>query len=135
MSTSAATTPRRTCWVTSVRASCGPQSSPPATRHRNYGEFEYEQGKPAGTWQQYYCAAKSVQDGGDPAQLTTPDLKGNYGSVIPSLNKIADPLSPPFDLVLPTSTGKQIWKQDFEKNGPANFNMIWLLERSHRRPG
>ena len=68
---------------------------------RNYGEFEYEQGKPPGTWQQYYCAAKSVQDGGDPAQLTTPDLKGNYGSVIPSLNKIADPLSPPFDLSTP----------------------------------
>jgi hypothetical protein len=92
---------------------------------RNYGEFEYMQGKPPGTWQQYYCAAKSVQDGGDPAQLTTPDLKGNYGSVIPSLNKIADPLSPPFDLTIPDIYREQIWKQDFERNGPANFNMIW----------
>ena len=38
---------------------------------RNYGEFEYTEGKPANsTWQQYYCAAKSTDNGGDPAQLT-----------------------------------------------------------------
>src|SRR6201994_4779254 len=92
---------------------------------RNYGEFEYDEGKPPGTWQQYYCAAKSVENGGDPAQLTTPDLKGNYGSVIPSLNAIADPQSPPFDLTIPDIYRYQIWKQDFEANGPANFNMIW----------
>src|SRR5499427_4265974 len=93
---------------------------------RNYGEFEYIEGKPSGTWQQYYCAAKSVQNGGDPAQLTTPGLKGNYGSAIPSLNTIADPLSPPFDLSIPDIYRSEIWKQDFEQNGPANFNMIWL---------
>ena len=93
---------------------------------RNYGEFEYMEGKPPGTWQQYYCATKSVENGGDPSQLTTPDLKGNYGSVIPSLNAIADPQSPPFDLSIPDIYRYQIWKQDFEKNGPANFNMIWL---------
>jgi YVTN family beta-propeller protein len=93
---------------------------------RNYGEFEYMEGKPAGTWQQYYCASKSVQNGGDPAELTSPDLKGNYGSVIPSLNQIADPQSPPFDLSIPDIYRYQLWKQDFEKNGPANFNMVWL---------
>ena len=93
---------------------------------RNYGEFEYTEGKPAGTWQQYYCAAKSVESGGDPAQLTAPDLKGNYGSVIPSLNAIADPLSPPFDTSIPDIYRYEIWKQDFEQNGPANFNMMWL---------
>jgi phospholipase C len=93
---------------------------------RNYGEFEYMEGKPAGTWQQYYCAAKSVEHGGDPAQLTAPDLKGNYGSVIPSLNAIADPQSPPFDLSIPDIYRYEIWKQDFEKNGLANFGMIWL---------
>ena len=93
---------------------------------RNYGEFEYQEGKPPGTWQQYYCAANSVQNGGDPAQLTTPDLKGNYGSVIPSLNAIADPQSPPYDLSIPDIYRYQIWKQDFENNGPANFNMIWF---------
>jgi YVTN family beta-propeller protein len=93
---------------------------------RNYGEFEYMEGKPSGTWQQYYCAAKSVASGGDPAQLTAAGLKGNYGSAIPSLNAIADPLSPPFDLTIPDIYREQIWKQDFEKNGPADFNMIWF---------
>ncbi|GHJ40883.1 bifunctional YncE family protein/alkaline phosphatase family protein [Streptomyces sp. TS71-3] len=93
---------------------------------RNYGEFEYMEGKPAGSWQQYYCAAKSVDDGGDPAQLTAPDLKGDYGSVIPSLNKIADPQSPPFDLAIPDTYRYQTWKQDFEKKGPSNLNMVWL---------
>jgi YVTN family beta-propeller protein len=93
---------------------------------RNYGEFEYLEGKPSGTWQQYYCATKSVDNGGDPAQLTAAGLKGNYGSAIPSLNAIADSQSPPFDLSIPDIYRAQIWKQNFEKNGPANFNMIWL---------
>jgi YVTN family beta-propeller protein len=93
---------------------------------RNYGEFEYTEGKPSGTWQDYYCAVKSVENGGDPAQLTAPNLKGNYGSVIPSLNAIADPLSPPFDTSIPDVYRYEIWKQDFEQNGPANFNMVWL---------
>ena len=93
---------------------------------RNYGEFEYMEGKPSGTWQQYYCATKSVMNGGDPAQLTAAGLKGNYGSAIPSLNAIADPQSPPFDLSIPDIYRAQIWQQDFQKNGPANFNMIWL---------
>ncbi|MCL1870819.1 MAG: phosphoesterase [Promicromonosporaceae bacterium] len=94
---------------------------------RNFGEFEYTEGKPAGsTWQQYYCAAKSVDAGGDPAQLTTPALKGNYGSVIPSLNDITVPAAPPFDTSIPDQYRYQIWKQDFEKNGPANLNMMWL---------
>jgi YVTN family beta-propeller protein len=93
---------------------------------KNYGEFEYMEGKPAGSWQQYYCATKSVESGGDPAQLTAPGLKGDYGSVIPSLNAIADPQSPPFDLSIPDIYRAQIWKQNFEQNGPANFNMMWL---------
>jgi len=93
---------------------------------RNYGEFEYMEGKPSGTWQQYYCAAKSVMSGGDPSQLTAPGLKGDYGSVIPSLNAIADSESPPFDLTIPDIYRYEIWKQDFESNGPRNFNMIWF---------
>jgi YVTN family beta-propeller protein len=93
---------------------------------RNYGEFEYTEGKPSGTWQDYYCAVKSVENGGDPSQLTAPNLKGNYGSVIPSLNAIADPQSPPFDTSIPDIYRYEIWKQDFENNGPANFNMVWL---------
>jgi hypothetical protein len=94
---------------------------------RNFGEFEYTEGKPSGgTWQQYYCAAKAVGAGGDPAQLTTANLKGNYGSVIPSLNAIANHLSPPYDLSIPDLYRVQIWKQEFEANGPANLNMFWL---------
>src|SRR3954453_18574647 len=93
---------------------------------RNYGEFLYTEGKPPGTWQQYYCAVKSVWAGGDAAQLTAPELKGNYGSVIPSLNAITNPTSPPFDTAIPDIYRYQIWKQEFEKNGPANFNMVWL---------
>jgi hypothetical protein len=93
---------------------------------RNYGEFEYPEGKPSGSWSQYYCATESVMHGGNPEQLTTPELKGDYGSVIPSLNAIADPESPPFDLTIPDIYRYEIWKQDFEKNGPANFNMIWF---------
>ncbi|MCW2796428.1 MAG: phosphoesterase, partial [Nocardioides sp.] len=93
---------------------------------KNYGEFEYTEGKPAGTWQQYYCATKNVEDGGDPAQLTAPALKGDYGSVIPSLNAIADHLSPPFDTSIPDMYRYAIWKQDFQHNGPANLNMMWL---------
>ena len=93
---------------------------------RNFGEFEYSEGKPSGSWQQYFCASTSVEDGGDPAQLITPELKGNYGSVIPSLNDITNPLSPPYDLSIPDIYRYQIWKQDFEKNGPTNFQMMWL---------
>ena len=93
---------------------------------RNFGEFEYTEGKPSGSWQQYYCAVEGVEGGGDPAQLTSPELKGDYGSVIPSLNAIANPLSPPFDLSIPDVYRYQIWKQEFEKKGPANFQMLWL---------
>ncbi|HEY7043586.1 MAG TPA: YncE family protein, partial [Nocardioidaceae bacterium] len=93
---------------------------------RNFGEFEYMEGKPSGTWQDYYCAVKSVRSGGDPSLLTAPNLKGNYGSVIPSLNAITNHLSPPFDEAIPDIYRYQIWKQEFEASGPANFNMMWL---------
>ncbi len=95
---------------------------------RNYGEFIYTEGKPSGTWQQYYCASQSVEAGGDPAQLTAPELAGNYGSVIPSLNEITHPLSPPFDMSIPDIYRYQVWKQDFEKSGPRDFQMIWLSD-------
>jgi hypothetical protein len=94
---------------------------------RNYGEFEYMEGKPPGTWQQYYCAAKSVMSGGDPAQLTSADLKGNYGSVIPSLNAIADTQSPPFDLSIPDIYRYEIWKQDFEQATAAAWQ-AWIVK-------
>jgi YVTN family beta-propeller protein len=94
---------------------------------RNFGEFEYGEGKPAGaTWQQYYCTAKDVMAGGAPAQLFSPSLQLHASSVIPSLNAITDPNAAPFDLAVPDIYRYQTWKQNFEKNGPANLNMVWL---------
>jgi YVTN family beta-propeller protein len=94
---------------------------------RNFGEFEYGEGKPAGaTWQDYYCAARSTMDGGDPAQLFTPALQMHASSAIPSLNAIADPNAAPFDTAVPDVYRYETWKQDFEKNGPKNFQMTWL---------
>jgi YVTN family beta-propeller protein len=94
---------------------------------KNFGEFEYGEGKPAGaTWQQYYCAAQSTIAGGNPTQLFDPSLKLHATSAIPSLNAITDPNAAPFDLAVPDIYRYATWKQDFEKNGPANLNMVWL---------
>ena len=94
---------------------------------RNFGEFMAFENKPTGaTWQQYYCASTSVASGGDPAQLTDPALRVNDQSPIPSLNAIANHDSPQFDTAIPDLYRYQIWKQEFEKNGPANLNMMWL---------
>jgi len=97
---------------------------------KNFGEFVYaSSGKPVGsTWQQYYCAYREVEEGGDPAQLTTPQLKGNYGSPIPSLNEITVPVAPPYDMQIPDLYRYQIWKQDFLENGPEDFQMLWLSD-------
>jgi YVTN family beta-propeller protein len=94
---------------------------------KNFGEFEYGEGKPAGaTWQQYYCTAKGVMAGGDASQLFSPSLQLHASSAIPSLNAITDPNAAPFDLAVPDIYRYETWKQDFEKNGPANLNMVWL---------
>jgi DNA-binding beta-propeller fold protein YncE len=47
-------------------------------------------------------------------------------SPIPSLNKVSVPGFPKFDTSVPDIYRSEIWKQDFEKNGPANLNMFWL---------
>ncbi|TXN29151.1 alkaline phosphatase family protein [Lacisediminihabitans profunda] len=94
---------------------------------RNFGEFEYGEGKSAdATWQKYYCTAKDVMAGGDAAQLFSPSLQLHASSAIPSLNAITDPNAAPFDLAIPDIYRYQTWKQDFKKNGPANLNMVWL---------
>jgi YVTN family beta-propeller protein len=94
---------------------------------RNFGEFAQFLTKPAGaTWQKYYCATKSVQGGGDPSQLTDPSLLSDTQSPIPSLNTIMVHNYPKFDVNVPDIYRYQMWKQDFDKNGPANFNMLWL---------
>jgi YVTN family beta-propeller protein len=94
---------------------------------RNFGEFTQFETKPAGaTWQKYYCAATGVDEGGNPSALTDPSIKQDTESPIPSLNAITNHDYPKFDTDIPDLYRYQIWKQDFEKNGPANLNMFWL---------
>ncbi len=94
---------------------------------RNFGEFTQFETKPAGaTWQQYYCVARNVDAGGDPAQLTDASVKQDTESPIPSLNAITDHDYPKFDTDIPDLYRYGIWKQDFEKNGPAALNTFWL---------
>ena len=96
---------------------------------KNFGEFMIFENKPAGaTWQQYYCAATSVEDGGDPAQLYDPSIRLNTRSPIPSLDNISNHDAPMFDIAIPDLYRYQIWKQDFQANGPADFNMMWLSD-------
>ncbi len=96
---------------------------------KNFGEFMFFENKPASaTWQQYYCAARSVEDGGDPGQLYDPTIRLNTRSPIPSLDEISNHDAPMFDMGIPDLYRYQIWKQDFLKNGPSDFNMMWLSD-------
>ena len=93
----------------------------------NYGEFTQFLTKPAGaTWQQYYCTTKAVEGGADPSALTGPTVRSDTESPIPSLNAITVHDYPKFDVNIPDTYRYQVWKQDFEKKGPANLNMLWL---------
>ncbi|MEW2288776.1 bifunctional YncE family protein/alkaline phosphatase family protein [Streptomyces sp. NPDC047841] len=89
---------------------------------RNFGEFQQFLTKPSGaSWQNLYCDAKNMDATG---QATAYPL--NSSSPIPSLNSVSVPGFPKFDTSVPDLYRYQIWKQDFEKNGPANLNMFWL---------
>ncbi|MGW1158573.1 alkaline phosphatase family protein [Streptomyces sp. NPDC002519] len=89
---------------------------------KDYGEFQSFESKPSGaTWQNLYCDAKNMDATG---QKTAYPIQ--TGSAIPSLNKVSVPGFPLFDLNVPDVYKYQIWKQDFEKNGPANLNMFWF---------
>jgi YVTN family beta-propeller protein len=89
---------------------------------RNFGEFQQFLTKPAGaTWQNLYCDSKNMQATG---QNTAYPMVSS--SPIPSLNAVSVPGFPKFDTAVPDLYRSEIWKQDFEKNGPANLNMFWL---------
>jgi len=89
---------------------------------KDFGEFQSVEQKPAGaTWQNYYCDAKDMQATGQPTKYPI-----QTGSSIPSLNAVSVQGFPLFDLTVPDVYKYQVWKQDFEKNGPANLNMFWL---------
>ncbi len=89
---------------------------------RDFGEFQQFLTKPAGaTWQNLYCDAKNMSATG---QSTAYPLVS--ASPIPSLNTVSVPGFPKFDTSIPDIYRYQIWKQNFEKNPPANLNMFWL---------
>ncbi|MFE9369791.1 alkaline phosphatase family protein [Streptomyces sp. NPDC006711] len=89
---------------------------------KDFGEFQSLESKPSGaTWQNLYCDSKTMAATGRP---TAYPIK--TGSAIPSLNKVSVPGFPLFDLGVPDIYKNEIWKQDFEKNGPANLNMFWF---------
>ncbi|MCX5191696.1 alkaline phosphatase family protein [Streptomyces sp. NBC_00268] len=89
---------------------------------KDFGEFQSFESKPAGaSWQNLYCDTKNMEATG---QDTAYPIQ--TGSAIPSLNKVSVPGFPLFDTSIPDIYKEQIWKQDFEKNGPANLNMFWL---------
>jgi YVTN family beta-propeller protein len=89
---------------------------------KDYGEFQSIENKPAGaSWQNYYCDGLNMAATG--AQSAYPIQSG---SAIPSLNSVSVPGFPLFDLNVPDIYKAQVWKQDFERNGPANLNMFWL---------
>ena len=88
---------------------------------RDFGEFHQFLTKPAdASWQNLYCDAKNMAATG---QNTAYNLVSS--SPIPSLNSVSVPAFPKFDTSVPDIYRYQIWKQDFEKNGPANLNMFW----------
>ncbi|HEV7205059.1 MAG TPA: alkaline phosphatase family protein [Jatrophihabitans sp.] len=89
---------------------------------RDFGEFHQFLTKPAGaTWQNLYCDAKNMDATGQPSAY--PMMSS---SPIPSLNSVSVPGFPKFDTSVPDQYRYEIWNQDFEKNGPADLNMLWL---------
>ncbi|MEU8875344.1 alkaline phosphatase family protein [Streptomyces javensis] len=89
---------------------------------RNFGEFQQFLTKPSdASWQNLYCDSKNMaatgQDTAYPLNSTSP---------IPSLNDVSVHGFPKFDTSVPDIYRAEIWKKDFEKNGPANLNMFWL---------
>jgi YVTN family beta-propeller protein len=95
-----------------------------AARHtvRDFGEFQQFLTKPAdATWQNLYCDSKNMAATGQPTAYPLVS-----SSPIPSLNDVSVPGFPKFDTAVPDVYRYQIWKNDFEQNGPANLNMFWL---------
>jgi hypothetical protein len=89
---------------------------------RDFGEFHQFLDKPVGaTWQDYYCDYKNMDATG-----ADPTVSAYSSSPIPSLNDISVHGFPKFDTAIPDMYRYEIWKKDFEQNGPANLNMFWL---------
>ncbi|MCW3845130.1 phosphoesterase [Micromonospora yasonensis] len=87
---------------------------------RNFGQYTSSMQRPASaSWQNLYCDTLNMRaTGADSA------YKFAVGSVIPSLQATVVPEFPAYNLTIPDIYRAEIWKRDFEKNGPANLNMI-----------
>jgi YVTN family beta-propeller protein len=89
---------------------------------RDFGEFLQFETKPAdATWQAFYCDAKNMAASGQGPGIVT-----DSSSPIPSLNNVTVHGYPKFDTNIPDLYRYEIWKRDFDANGPANLNMFWL---------
>lgn len=89
---------------------------------RDFGEYNAFFDAPAGTtWQDYYCEAQHMASTGEDTRIHT-----TTSSPIPSLQKVTNPDYPLFELGVPDQYRYQVWKRDFERNGPSNLNMLWL---------
>ncbi|GGN96169.1 phosphoesterase [Streptomyces albiflavescens] len=89
---------------------------------RDFGEFQQFLTKPSdASWQNLYCDSKNMESTGQDTAYTL-----NSSSPIPSLNDVSVHGFAKFDTSVPDIYREQIWKRDFEKNGPANLNMFWL---------
>jgi YVTN family beta-propeller protein len=89
---------------------------------RDFGEFNQFETVPAGaTWGSYYCDALAMDATGAKTTIDT-----YTSSPIPSLNAVTNHAYPKFDTGIPDLYRYEIWKQDFQKNGPSNLNMFWL---------
>ncbi|WP_406406164.1 alkaline phosphatase family protein [Streptomyces sp. NBC_01643] len=89
---------------------------------RDFGEFQQFLTKPSGaSWQNLYCDSKNMAATGQDTAYTL-----NSSSPIPSLNDVSVSGFPKFDTSVLDIYRSEIWKRDFEKNGPANLNMFWL---------
>src|SRR5215472_5062875 len=89
---------------------------------RDFGEFNQFESYPAGNnWDTFYCDALNMDKTGQPTTINQVT-----SSPIPSLNGVTVHAYPKFDTGIPDLYRYEIWKQDFEKNGPANLNMMWM---------
>ncbi|MEU6070069.1 MULTISPECIES: alkaline phosphatase family protein [Streptomyces] len=89
---------------------------------RDFGEFQQFLTKPSdASWQNLYCDSKNMESTGQDTAYTL-----NSSSPIPSLNDVSVHGFPKFDTSVPDIYRYEIWKRDFEENGPANLNMFWL---------
>jgi YVTN family beta-propeller protein len=89
---------------------------------RDFGEFNQFESYPAGNnWGTFYCDALNMDKTGQPTTINQVT-----SSPIPSLNNVTVHAYPKFDTGIPDLYRYEIWRQDFEKTGPANLNMMWL---------